>query len=391
MHVRPVSAALLTAVSSATQASATKLSSAKPFAVKPFATLSVAAVCLTMLSACSSLNLPTTPGSAKNAHDAHAPATRTTELPRDSADPRLSALLANQDRVYRVAAPLITKNAPLCKTASRPILGFTAKNKYSYPPELARAVEGMLKLDDGLQVMQVLDGSGALRAGLKRGDQLQSLQEQALPRGVQAENEAARIVGPLLKHATEIQVGVLRNGKALALTVPLTPACAFAIDIGHAPQVNAYADGRRIMVTQGMLDFLGNDEELAAILAREMAHNIQRHAATMKLAATLGGIIDALLPLSPDLKPFAGSAGLRAFDDKLDQEADRIALYLLARAGYAPDAALRALPKLAQAYPASVANGYTALHPWTDERVALMRTTLSEIRQKQAAKKVLVP
>ena len=351
----------------------------------------IAAVALTWLAACSTpntsntSNTPTAPGSRAGATAAPA------ELPRETADPRLSALLANQDRVYRVAAPLITKNAPLCKASSRPILGFTAKNKYSYPPELTRAAISMLKLDDGLQVMHVLDGSGALRAGLRRGDILQTLQEQPLPRGAQAENEAARIVGPLLKNASDIQVGLLRNGKPLTLQVPLTQACAFAIDIGHAPHVNAYGDGRRIMLTQGMLDFLMSDDELAAVLAREIAHNIQKHAATMKLAATLGGIIDALLPLSPDLKPFAGSAGLRAFDDKLDQEADRIALYLLARAGYAPDAALRALQKLAQAYPTSVTNGYTALHPWTEERAALMRTTLTEIRQKQAAKKVLVP
>ena len=345
----------------------------------------IAILTLALLSACSTLNTASSPASRTGT------TATTAEMTREAADPRLSVLLANQDRVYRVAAPLITKNAPLCKAASRPILGFTAKNKYSYPPELTRAVEGTLKLDDGLQVMQVLDGSGAMRAGLRRGDLLQTLQDQPLPRGAQAENEAARIVGPLLKNTAEIQVGLLRNGKPMTLQVPLTQACAFAIDVGHAPHVNAYDDGRRIMLTQGMLDFLTSDDELAAILAREIAHNVQKHAATMKLAATMGGIIDALLPLAPDLKPFAGSAGLRAFDDKLDQEADRIALYLLARAGYAPDAAQRTLQKLAQAYPASVTNSYTALHPWTEERAALMRTTLTEIRQKQAAKKILVP
>ncbi len=343
----------------------------------------IAVLSLAMLSACSTLSPAPEP----------VPVSRSiaNELPRESADPRLLALLASQDRVYRVAAPLITKNAPLCKAASRPILGFTAKNKYSYPPELARAVETTLKLGDGLQVMQVLEGSGAMRAGIRRGDQLQSLQEQPLPRGAQAENEAARLVAPLLKNATDIQVGLLRNGKPVTLQVPLTQACAFAIEIGQAPHVNAYADGRRIMLTQGMLDFLPSDDELAALLAREIAHNVQKHAATMKMAATLSGIIDALLPLAPDLRSFAGSAGLRAFDDKLDQEADRIALYLLARAGYPPEAAQRTLQKLTQAYPATVPNGYTALHPWTDERGALMRATLTEIRQKQTAKKVLVP
>ena len=345
----------------------------------------IAALLLVLLSACS------TPSTKTDSTPMPVMRNGSSELPRENADPRLLALLASQDRVYRVAAPLITKNAPLCKSSSRPILGFTAKNKYSYPPELARTVESALKLGDTLQVMQVLEGSGAMRAGLRRGDQLQSLQEQPVPRGAQAENEAARVVAPLLKNATEIQVGLLRNGKPITLQVPLTQACAFAIEIGQAAHVNAYADGRRIMLTQGILDFLNSDDELAALLAREIAHNVQRHAVTMKMAATMSGIIDMLLPLSPDLRSFAGSAGLRAFDDKLDQEADRIALYLLARAGYAPEAAQRALQKLAQAYPVSVPNGYTALHPWTDERAALMRSTLAEIRQKQAAKKILVP
>lgn len=342
-----------------------------------------------LVTGCASLNLPSP--TAPTGQTAQSAPGQANELPRTQADPRLSALLASQDRVYRVVAPLITKNAPLCKTASRPLLGFTAKNKYSYPPELTRAVEGTLGLDDGLQVMQVLEGSGAIRAGIRRGDQLQSLQGQSLPRGPQAENEAARIIGPLLKNATDIQVSLQRSGKPLTLQVALTPACAFAIDIGHAPHVNAYADGRRIMVTQGMLDTLHADEELAAILAREIAHNVQKHAVTMKLAATQSGIIDALLPLTPDLKPFAGSAGLRPMDDKLDQEADRLAAYLMARAGYAPEAVMHAAQKLAQAVPASVPNGYTALHPWTEERAALMRTTLAEIRQKQTARKVLVP
>ena len=93
-------------------------------------------------------------------------------------------------------------------------------NKYSYPPELTRAAESTLKLDEGLQVMQVLDGSGAMRAGIRRGDLLQSLQDQPLPRGAQAENEAARLIGPLLKNVTEIRVGIERQGKPLTLQVP---------------------------------------------------------------------------------------------------------------------------------------------------------------------------
>ncbi len=331
-----------------------------------------------LISACS--NVTTTPS----------PSAPATALPRSTAEQELDALLARQDRVYRVITPLITKNAVLCKTSARPLLGFTAKNRHSFPAELRSTAGSRLKLGDALQVMQVLDGSGAMRSGVRRGDTLLSIQGQALPRGPQAETEAAQLISPLLKHVTEVDVVVQRNGASLTLKVPLTTACAFTVDIGNAPQVNAYADDRRIMVTTGLLEAV-SDQELAVILARQIAHNVQQHAQAMQMRATVSGVIDALLPTKPDLRSFAGSAGIKPMDEKLDQEADRIALYMLVRAGINPAIALESMERMAQRYPATINSSYTALHPWTAERAAVMRNTLTEIRQKQTAKKALVP
>lgn len=303
----------------------------------------------------------------------------------------LSSLVARQDRIYRVAAPLMVRNAPLCRTLARPLLGFTAKNRFSYPNELRAAAEDLLRLNDQLRVMQVLEGSGAMRAGIRPGDLLESVQDQPLPLGAQAETEAARLMAPLLKNATDVSVSVLRQGQPLRLTIPLTTACAFSMEIGHAPQPNAYADGRRILITRGMLDFLTADDELAVILAREIAHNVLQHAAALQNTATVAGVIDALLPLQPEPAALAGHGGLRPVPAKIDQEADRLGMYLLARAGYEPAATERTLQKLARAHPSSQVNSYSALHPWTPERRQGIQNTLTEIRQKQAAKKPLVP
>ncbi len=311
-------------------------------------------------------------------------------LARFSTEQAFDTLLRRQDRVYRVITPLLVKNTALCKGSARPLLGFTAKNRYSYPPELRTAAESRLKLGDALQVLQVLDGSGAMRAGIRRGDVLQSIDGQPLPQGAQAETEAAKLLQPLMRNGGDLEVALVRNGLPVTANVVLTPACAFAIEIGNAPHVNAYTDGRRIMVTTGMLDLL-SDAELSIILAREVAHGSLRHARTMQNAATVAGVIDALLPPRPDLAGFAGSAGLKPMEDKLDQEADHLALYMLARAGLDPALAPRTLDKLAIAYPVTVTSGYTALHPWTTERASLMQATLAEIRQKQSAKKPLVP
>ena len=342
------------------------------------------------LAGCASL---TTPPAATPS-----PATPTTSVPakpvsafsRSEGEAEFDRLIARQDRVYRIIAPLIVKNAVLCKTASRPLLGFTAKNRYSFPVELRDAAVARLGKGDELRVVQVLEGSGAQRAGVQRGDALLSIAGKNLPLGPQAETETARLLAPLLKQTTEVDVQVLRNEAPITLKVALTTACAFTVDIGNAPHVNAYSDGRRIMVTAGLLAEV-SDQELAVILAREIAHNVQLHATTMQTRATMASIIDTLLPPKPDLSGFAGSAGLKTMDEKLDQEADRLALYMLARAGFNPTVAVDTLERLARRYPATVLNSYTALHPWTEDRKRQMVDIVAEIRKRQASKKSLVP
>ncbi len=306
-------------------------------------------------------------------------------------DPVLDGIVLRQERIYRIAAPLIIKNAVLCKTQARPLLGFTAKNQYSFPPELTIAAQQSLGLDERLQVMQILDGSGAMQAGLKRGDILHTIQDQRIPTGAQAEPETARLLPPILKNLTEIKITVLRQSQQITVNVPLTLACAFAIDVGNSPHINAYADGRRILLTRGLLDSLSSDEDVAVIIAREISHTILQHAKQLQQTATLSAVIDSLLAFKPDLNTVSASNGIKVMPEKMDQEADRLALYMLARANYDPANFSRVLKRLAQTSSTTQPNTYQALHPWTEERQNLILSTLKEIRQKQSTKKVLVP
>ena len=306
-------------------------------------------------------------------------------------DPVIDTLLERQERIYRIAAPLIIKNAVLCRTQARPLLGFTAKNQYSYPPELSVAARQSLGLDERLQVMQILDGSGAMRAGLKRGDILQTIQDITIPTGPQAEPEAARMLSPILKNLTEINITVIRQTQPITVNVPLTLACAFAIDVGNTQNVNAYADGRRILLTRGLLDWLSTDEDVAVIIAREIAHNVLQHAKQLQQMATLSIVIDNLLLFKPDQVAANSSNGIKITPEKMDQDADRLALFMLARAGYDLASFTRVMQKLAQIPNASQANTYPALHPWTEGRQSVIQSTMKEIRQKQSAKKALVP
>jgi hypothetical protein len=303
----------------------------------------------------------------------------------------LTKMAAMQDRLYRVAAPLLINNAELCKAQARNLLGFTAKNRFSYPGDYNEAAHVAFGMGERLQVTGVLAGSGAAHAGLRRGDRLVSAGAKPLPSGPNASTMAGAVFGPLVAAHPSLAMGVERDGAARQLTIPVTRACGFGIELGNADNINSYADGARVMVTRGMLNFTGDDDELAFLLASGMAHNILGHAASQRNASTIGSIIDNLVGVRPDTSMLIGSGGIKPMPQDLDAAADRLAVYLLARANYNVNDAAPFVKRLAAAYPATVLNGYVANHPATAFRVAAIDKAAAEVKAKQAGKKPLVP
>lgn len=304
----------------------------------------------------------------------------------------LRNLVNYQDRLYKVAGPLLTANPELCKgNNARNLFGFTAKNKYSWSPDLADAAQSLYGLDDRLQVVGVLAGSGAEKAGLKRGDKLLSVEGRNMPTGANAERQAATLLAPMVGKKPSVQVVVLRGGESVPINVRLTRACAYSVELGNADNVNAYSDGRRVMVTRGMMNFAQSDDELALVLAKEMAHNSLMHPAKQKNSAAAADIIDNLLRIRPDASATVGTGGLRPLPKEMDAAADVLALYMTARAGYRYDIAPAFWTKLATQQPASILNGYTRLHPGTDYRMGVIEKIVPEIQAKEANRQPLLP
>lgn len=305
----------------------------------------------------------------------------------------LRSLVAQQDRLYQVAAPLLVNNPELCKGNARNLLGFTAKNLYSYPTEYTNAAKTLLGMNDRLKVMGVLPASGAARMGLQQGDDLIAIEDKILPTGQNAERQAALMLSPMVNanKRTNVKLTIQRSGTNMAMNIPLTYACAFGIELGNTDNVNAYNDGHRVLITRGMLNITRSDEELAYVMAKEMAHNALSHANRLRMSATVGGIIDNLLRVRPDMSGMSGMAGVKPMPQELDAAADRLSLYMLARAGYNIDNVPAFWQRVAAQYPATVLNGYTALHPSTAYRLSTIDKTTRDIRVKQAARKALLP
>ena len=310
----------------------------------------------------------------------------------------LRSLVSLQNRLDRLAAPLLLKNPELCKGQARDLLGFTAKNKYAFSAEFADAAHSAFGWDERLQVTSVLVGSGAARAGVLRpGDVLIAAEDKPLPQGPNAEGDAAKILGPLVKdranqiERSNIKLTVARRDDTLVLEVPLTYACGFRVELGNADNVNTYADGHRVMVTRGMINFVKSDEELVYVMAKEMAHNALAHAIKQRMSGTIAGVIDNLIHVRPDLAMISGSAGIKPMPKESDAMADSLSLYMLARAGYDIDNAPQFWQHLATQVPATILNGHTAIHPAIGYRLASMEKTIALIKSKQASKRPLQP
>jgi len=338
------------------------------------------------LSACETPPVRETPITATVAPPAPVPAPLdTSQLNREAA---LRDMVALQDRLYRVAAPILVSNPALCRSNTRNQLGFMAKNKYSYSSEYANSAQKVLGLDEQLQVTSVMTGSGAASAGVHSGDKLIAVNDIPLPQGPNAEHQAHLILAPAIGEHMSINLTLNRGGADFALKVPLTRACAFLVVLGNTEQVAAYADGVQVMVTRGMLSTTKSDDELAFVLATEMAHNVLGHVKKQRTGASIAAKIDNLARIHPDNDDHAP---LKASTPEFDIAADKLGLYMAARAGFAVEGAGAFWSRLASANPASVADSYSALHPVTANRLTAIAKATNEIKAKQANRKPLTP
>ncbi|MEA5098339.1 MAG: M48 family metallopeptidase [Burkholderiaceae bacterium] len=302
----------------------------------------------------------------------------------------LRTIAAMQERLDHVSGPMLLANANICKKQARSLLGFTAKNRYSYSEGMADAARAALGLGEPLQVTAVMAGSGAESVGLRKGDALIAAGNKPLPQGKNAENDAPAVLAPFVLGQTSVKLTIQRDGKNENLSVPLTRACAFRVELGNTDSVDMYADGRRIMVTRGMLNFVRSDEELAYVIAKGMVHNLLLHPQKLQTAKASSDIINNLMQVHPD----AGKLpALKPVPPAMDTLADRLSLVVVARAGLGIDGAPAFWKRLATQHPADEAGGFTARHSATVQRIAAMEkaiTQIKSVRVKKVTKKIAV-
>lgn len=159
-------------------------------------------------------------------------------------------------------------------------------------------------------------------------------------------------------------------------------------------QINAFAmAGGKVGVFSGLYKIIENDDQLASVLAHEIAHVTAKHVhqrlsqeMLVETGATLGSIAMIgsganILTVEAIQQAYGLSTGVTAlaFDRAKEKEADYIGLIYMARAGYDPEESVKVLEKLDAAVSESGKNlppTFLSTHPSNPERILQLLDTM---------------
>ena len=172
-------------------------------------------------------------------------------------------------------------------------------------------------------------------------------------------------------------------GKELYRSVA-NKARKFNFDVIVDSKPNAYAvAGGFVFVTTGMLDLCHRSpDELAFVLAHEMAHIIRGHSIERLMSSTAFSTLAKRMPGRGALGTWVRSTGLKLLESAYSQQnetvADQLGTRLGKAAGYNTDGAVTLMKRLGEMCPdndRSVLGVYFSTHPAFEERIANIKKT----------------
>lgn len=285
-----------------------------------------------------------------------------------SAQEVLAALNDQDVLVEAVGFRLATANADLCRHGWS--AGFSVHTVQQYGADYRKAAAQMFRLHDHVGIMSVVPGSPAAAAGIRKGDAILAVDGRALPMSRRARAAAdftrTGAAQRLIVRAFEdgiAAISLMRAGKPIDLEVRAVRACPSIFQLVPRRGMNGEANGFYVQVSSDLAAIAQSPDELAALLGHELAHNILGHRSSLDRLGVARGL----------LAPFGRNARLiRA----TESEADRLSIHLLARAGYAPEQAIRFWERVRDATRTPLGD---PTHPRWSQRLRSMQTEQARI------------
>lgn len=290
------------------------------------------------------------------------PAPATAQMSEQS----LAALRAVDLRMATIAYRLTTANAPLCRDL-QPTPGWALHAVDQYDDATRPAARKVFGFAAPVAVEAVVDRGPAARAGIAADDALVAIAGAPLAGPGTGQGSATRDAA-LAQVAAQpgdrpLAVTIRHQGVDRAVTIPASPGCRSAFEVLLGPGMAAMSDGRTVQVAVRFFERY-DDEQIAVIVAHELAHTILRHRARLEAAGVKWGLFSEL-----------GRNG-RLFR-RTEEEADRLGAVLMRNAGYDPEAA----PRFWREHGRDVDGGFfrSRTHPSSSARATLIQAELNAI------------
>lgn len=223
-------------------------------------------------------------------------------------------------------------------------------------------------LTQGFGIQAALPEGAGARSGLRRGDEIVAVNGtdmQSFGTALITRRASYRRVEAFLAlldtalRAGPATVTIRRDGQTQDLTLTGDAGCGGQFTVQPGRAFNAWSDGHYVAVTTRMMASIPDDDELAFVVAHEMAHNILRHS---EILAGKSGFFAEL---------GIGSAKVKA----TEIAADQLAVRLIASAGFD-----RAAPERFLRHSASFRFGDLAIsHPGLNTRIRLVDAELASL------------
>ena len=194
----------------------------------------------------------------------------------------------------------------------------------------------------------------------------------------------------------EVTAYVVRIGQRLAKAAP-GAKYPYSFQIADAADINAFSlPGGPVWINRGVLRAAGNESQVAAVLAHEIAHIAQRHAAD-QLTKTL--LAKWSLEMLGAMLGNAGGAGTAQaagammangvflkFSRDDERDADRVGLQIMTMAGWDPRGMIElfdVLRRESKRDPGAV-EVFFSTHPSPQDRIAQLTTATARLRRSAA-------
>jgi hypothetical protein len=255
-------------------------------------------------------------------------------LPSQSSQDDALRQLAAQDLVLaQVGLRLATANVALCDE-QMPGTGLVLHALAQYPQAMHPAAQRVFGFESPLAIAAIVPASPAAAAGLNPGEGIVTLAGLAVPQEQATDAPASSALRDRFENAlialpahAALALETTTHEKPRAVTIQPVPACRARFEVITGNSWLARSDGTIIQVSSRFLAQFSADE-VAVVVAHELAHGILRHRRRLAAAGVSKGL-------------FAEMGRSGRLNRRVEAEADRLSVHLLRNAGYPADLAPR--------------------------------------------------